>query len=670
MRRIILCLMLALGCTSMAAQNLLPLPQAVVLSDGTSQAQRLNLKFRHVKSADRKHLSLAARQLLPPVGSGTTQTVRLELEIDGRITSPEGYQLSVSPHLIILKAASGAGLFYGLQTLAQLRADDGSVACCSIQDAPRYGWRGLMLDISRHFFDKAFIEKQIDAMSHYKLNSLHLHLTDAAGWRLQIKRYPELTRKAAWRSAPDWKSWWQGDRQYREEGGSDAYGGYLTQQDARDIVTYARERYVNVVPEIEMPAHSEEVLATYPSLACEQAGPRVADFCPGNEATYEFLENVLTEVMDVFPSEYIHVGGDEAGMAEWKRCPRCQQLMRQEGMTDVKQLQGYLIRRIGRFLEKHGRKLVGWDEILSDTVPGNAIAMVWRDVSEARKAMGRGIPVVLSPGAYCYLDGYQDAPLTQPEAIGGYLPLDTVYSYCPPSGALVRGVQGNLWTEYVPTPQHAEYMLWPRALAIAELGWTQAGRKDATGFRQRALWHNERLQKQGYHVFDLRHEVGQRPESRHQIENDARGCRVSYNASPYSGSYPAAGAATLTDGRCGGWHYRDGRWQGFIGRGLDVTLDLDSVRDVDSVSLTFMQQQGPEIFLSSEVSLSLSNNGTDFEPAGVLTPDATEAAQSICYKTFDFATGKRARYVRVTAKPGKRGGWLFTDEVVVRTAAH
>lgn len=663
-------LLLLLACTGMLAdaQHLLPQPQTITYTTGHCAAGRLEVKFRHVPKSDRSRLTAALSRLLPETADARGRATRLLLAIEGRAEGAEGYALTVAPTDITLTASSGAGLYHGLQTLAQLRADDGSVACCHIADSPRYAWRGLMLDISRHFFGKSFIEKQIDAMARFKLNTLHLHLTDAAGWRLQIKHYPELTRKAAWRSAPGWKVWWQGSRQYREEGGPGAYGGYLTQQDARDIVDYARRHYINVVPEIEMPAHSEEVLAAYPQLACPQAPAGVADFCPGNEATYQFLENVLTEVMAVFPSEYIHVGGDEAGMAEWKRCPLCQQRMKEEGMTDVKQLQGYLIRRIGRFLQKHGRKLVGWDEILSDSVPANATAMVWRDVSEARKAMDRGVPVVLSPGAYCYLDGYQDAPLTQPEAIGGYLPLDTVYSYCPPVEPLVRGVQGNLWTEYVPTPQHAEYMLWPRAMAIAELGWTGSDRKDAAGFHRRALWQNEQLQKSGYHVFDLSHEVGQRPESRHPADNAARGCRVSYNSCPYSDSYPAAGAATLTDGRCGGWHYRDGRWQGFIGKGMDVTVDLDSMQQVDSVSLTFMQQQGPEIFLPSELTLSVSDDGATFLPLGVLKPAPDEAAQSICYKTFGFAVKKRVRYVRLQAKPGKSGGWLFTDEVVVKGA--
>ena len=665
MYRVIFCLLLLLGSMSAGAQSLLPKPQSVVWTGGECLAANMSVKYRHLPAADRRRLNDFVREVFPGVQEKSAQSVSLNLTIDPTVDGREGYTLTVTPQAIDIKAATGAGLFYGLQTLSELRSADGRIACCEIKDVPRYRWRGLMLDISRHFFDKAYIEKQIDAMARYKLNTLHLHLTDAAGWRLQIKRYPDLTRKAAWRSAPDWKSWWNGDRAYREEGDSDAFGGYLTQRDAREIVAYAKARYINVVPEIEMPAHSEEVLAAYPQLACAQVSSGAADFCPGNELTYKFLENVLTEVMKIFPSQYIHVGGDEAGMAAWPKCPLCQKRMREEGMTDVKQLQGYLIRRIGQFLERHGRKLVGWDEILSDSVPENAVAMVWRNVSEAQKAMQRGVPVVLSPGAYCYLDAYQDAPLTQPEAIGGYLPLERVYSYCPPDDSLVLGVQGNLWAEYVPTPQHSEYMLWPREMAIAELGWTKTNHKDYADFRKRALAQTDYLRQKGYNAFDLRTEKGERPESQRPAHNDALGCRVSYNGIVYSDSYPAAGDSTLTDGRLGGWHYSDGRWQGFIGKGMDVTVDLGSVKPVDSISMTFMQQTGPEIFLPSSVELSLSSNGTDFEPAGIVTPAPADSAKSDCYARFVWKPRKSARYVRVKARHGQHGGWLFTDEIVV-----
>ena len=663
------------------AQQLLPKVETYTQSEGYCKAVGWRVEYHHVNADDRQRLDAALPSGKVAGNDRKAKATPLVLSIEGKkkgagrlvaddtlgLRAAEGYRLTVTPRRVSIQAASGAGLYHGLQTLAQLRGEDGQIPCCTIDDAPRYAWRGLMVDLSRHFLGKEFVERQIDAMARYKMNTLHLHLTDAAGWRLQINRYPELTHKAAWRSAPDWKTWWNGDRQYRVEGDCDAFGGYLTQDDAREIVAYAKARYINVVPEIEMPAHSEEVLAAYPQLACPTAAKGAADFCPGNEATYQFLENVLTEVMEIFPSTYIHVGGDEAGMAEWPKCPLCQQRMREEGMTDVKQLQGYLIRRIGRFLARHGRKLVGWDEILTDSVPTNATAMVWRDVSEAQKAMRRGIPVVLSPGAYCYLDSYQDAPTTQPEAIGGYLPLSRVYGYCPPDGSLVRGLQGNLWTEYVPTPSHAEYMLWPRALAIAEIGWTRKTEKNFDDFRRRALWQTSLLQKDGYHTFDLSREYGNRAESLKPVENDAKGCVVDYNDAPYSNSYPAAGPATLTDGLRGGWHYSDGRWQGFIGKGMDVTVDLGRSCDIASVSLTFMQQMGPEVYLPAYVALSVSDDGKAFAPLDTLHCDAGEADKPICYKDFVWRPNRAARYVRLTAKSGKRDGWLFTDEIVVKT---
>ena len=358
-------------------------------------------------------------------GKGS-KSLTLEIAAVEGITSPEGYRLESTEDNVKVTALSGAGLFYGVQTILQLLDEKGTIPTGTITDEPQLEYRGLMLDVSRHFFGKEFVKKQIDAIAHFKMNRLHLHLTDAAGWRIEIKKYPRLTQFAAWRSKPLWKDWWFGDRLYAEEGSPEAHGGYYPQDDIRELVKYAADRYITIIPEIEMPAHSEEVLTAYPELSCTHEPYKQADFCVGNEKTYEFLENVLTEVMELFPSEYIHIGGDEAGKASWPNCPLCQKRMKEENLADVNELQSYLIQRIEKFVNSKGRQIIGWDEILDGGLAPNATVMSWRGTEGGLAAVNSGHKAVMTPGGYCYLDSYQDAPHTQPMAFGPYMPLQKV----------------------------------------------------------------------------------------------------------------------------------------------------------------------------------------------------------------------------------------------------
>ena len=390
---------------------------------------------------------------------------------------PEAYLLEITPQQILIKASDTKGFFYALQSIRQLlpaAIESGqpvknvvwSVPAVTIQDEPRFGFRGLLLDPVRCFIPKENVLRIIDCMAMLKINKLHFHLTDDNGWRIEIKKYPLLTEFAAWRTDANWKTWWNGGRKYLRFDEPGASGGYYTQDDIREIVEYARQHFITIIPEIEMPAHSEEVLAAYPQLSCAGEPYKNADFCIGNEETFTFLENVLTEVMALFPSEYIHIGGDEAGMAAWKTCPKCQKRMKDEHLSHVDELQSYLIHRIEKFLNDHGRRLLGWDEILKGGLAPNATVMSWRGEEGGITAVTSGHRAIMTPGGYCYLDSYQDAPYSQPEAIGGYLPLKKVYSYNPVSTSLsaeqaklVYGAQVNLFTEYVPTPEHVEYML-------------------------------------------------------------------------------------------------------------------------------------------------------------------------------------------------------------------
>ena len=594
-----------------------------------------------------------------------------------QLPSPESYTLSVTSQRIEIRATSGAGLFYGMQTLLQLMQPTStgsySVPSVEIEDTPRFAYRGLMLDVSRHFSTKEFIKKQIDALAYYKINRLHLHLTDAAGWRLEIKKYPLLTDFAAWRTDPTWKKWWNGGRKYLRYDEPGASGGYYTQDDIREILEYARQHYITVIPEIEMPSHSEEVLAAYPQLSCSGEPYKNSDFCVGNEETFTFLENVLTEVMELFPSEYIHVGGDEAGKSAWKTCPKCQKRMKDEHLANVDELQSYLIHRIEKFLNNHGRRLLGWDEILQGGIAPNATVMSWRGEEGGIAAVTSGHHAIMTPGAYCYLDSYQDAPSSQPEAIGGYLPLKKVYAYDPVPASLtaeqaklVYGVQGNLWVEYIPTPEHVEYMIYPRMLALAEVAWSAPERKSWPDFHTRALSAVADLQKKGYHPFDLSKEIGSRPESLQPVSHLALGKKVTYNSS-YSPHYPAQGNTALTDGIRGDWTYGDGSWQGFISDNrLDVTIDMEKETPIHSVTAAFMQVVGAEVFLPETVIISISDDGINFTE---LQKQHFEVSKEtpIRFTDISWQGEAKGRYVRYQAQAGSEfGGWIFTDEIIVK----
>jgi hexosaminidase len=415
--------------------------------------------------------------------------------------SDEAYQLKVTDKSINI-SGERSGVFYGIQSLLQLIHENGkelSVPAVTINDAPNFAYRGLMLDVGRHFFEVDEIKKILDVMASLKLNRFHWHLTDDQGWRLEIKKYPKLTAISAWRDSTiiggygDFKPFiYDGKRN----------GGFYTQDQAREIVKYAADRNIVVIPEIEMPGHSTAVLAAYPELGNGTGPYKVPGYWgvhytiynPG-EPTFKFLEDVLTEVMTIFPSKYIHIGGDEVPKDEWKKSPFAQQVIKGNHLKNEDELQSWFISRIEKFLNKNGRNLIGWDEILEGGLSPNATVMSWRGEQGGIDAAKQGHNVIMSPGGYMYIDHAQAKDrTTEPLTIGGFLPLDVVYNYSPRPTTLtpeqqkyILGVQANMWTEYVTTDNKLEYMLFPRVAALAEVGWTTPGNKDYKGFSEDRL---------------------------------------------------------------------------------------------------------------------------------------------------------------------------------------
>ena len=665
-----------------AEVQIIPQPQSSELSSGTYGLPRQAVFSTNLPEEDKKEFTeylQASPFALQPEAEGTQKSV-VSFTIIAPVSdqeSMESYQLSITGKGISVVAPSAAGLFYGFQSLLQLAEQEAdgtfSFPLIEIKDSPRFSYRGLHLDVSRHFRTKEFLKKQLDAMARYKLNRFHWHLTDGAGWRLEIKRYPELTEQAAYRPYPNWKAWWKGGRKYCTKDAPGADGGYYTQEDAREIVEYARQRHITVIPEIEMPGHSEEVLAVFPHLSCSGKPYVNSEVCIGNEDTFTFLQNVLLEVMEIFPSEYIHIGGDEANMDSWKKCPLCQKRMKQEGLADVKELQSYLIHRMEKFLNEHDRQLLGWDEILEGGLAPRATVMSWRGEEGGIKAAKAGHDVIMTPGGFCYLDSYQDAPTTQPEAIGGYLTLEKVYFYDPIPEVLtkegadyIQGVQANVWAEYITTAEHMEYMVYPRLLALAEVAWTQPDKKNWEHFHRCALKEVKWLQDNGYHPFDLSKEVGERPEAAIPVEHLGLMKTVKYT-SPYAPQYTAGGDSALVDGLRGGWTYGDKRWQGFLNTDMDITVDLGEMKEISSIAAEFMQLSGPYVWLPREVIISISEDGNTFTEQARLHTDVPTTEDRLVFRTYEWDGKVSARYVRYQAlSNGIEGGWLFTDEIVIK----
>jgi hexosaminidase len=431
--------------------------------------------------------------------------VKLSVSKNDRL-GDEGYTLSVSKKGISIQANTEAGLFYGIQTFIQLTPVTGTkIPFVEITDYPRFAYRGLHLDVSRHMFPVEFIKKYIDLMARHKFNRFHWHLTDDQGWRIEIKKYPNLQEVAAYRNETV-----IGHAGHSNTYDGKRYGGYYTQEEIKAVVQYAAARYVTIIPEIEMPGHAQAAIAAYPELGCRGDQVQTATtfgvfdpiFCAGRESTFTFLENVLSEVIDLFPGTYIHIGGDEAPKTRWKACPHCQKRIKDNALKDEHELQSYFISRIEKFVNGKGRQIIGWDEILEGGLAPNATVMSWRGEEGGIAAAKQKHDVIMTPGNWCYFDHYQDTSKTEPLAIGGLTPVREVYTYEPLPAQLaagetryILGAQANLWTEYILSSRQAEYMVYPRACALAEVVWSPKQGRDYLDFLQRMETHLQRLQK-------------------------------------------------------------------------------------------------------------------------------------------------------------------------------
>lgn len=531
--------------------EIIPAPNTLNVSKGEFLlSSRTNLVFdKELKPAVNYWQSITTSVFERNTGEANT----IKFVLDNAIKNSEAYDLVVNSKEITIKASSAKGAFYAVQTLIQLlpaefiekgyKSNGLKIRALTIKDKPRFSYRGMHLDVARHMYPVEFIKKYIDALAILKLNTFHWHLTEDQGWRIEIKKYPKLQEIAAYRNETLLGHY--SDQPHQFDGKK--YGGYYTQEEVKEVVAYAAERFVTVIPEIEMPGHSQAAIAAYPELGCTGEQVEVATkwgvfediYCTKDE-TFDFLEDVLDEVIALFPSEYIHIGGDEAPKIRWKRCEVCQAKIKSEGLKNEHELQNYFITRMEKYLNSKGKQIIGWDEILEGGLAPNATVMSWRGTNGAVEAAKSGHNVVMTPTSHCYFDYYQSDNDNEPIAIGGYLPLEKVYDFNPIPEELtadeakyVLGAQGNIWTEYMQTEDQVEYMAFPRVLAMSEVVWTQSENKNYKDFVSRVENFHKRLDvldiNYANHLYEINGEmISENNDSFYKLETLAEGKDIRY----------------------------------------------------------------------------------------------------------------------------------------------
>ncbi|MBI1770701.1 MAG: family 20 glycosylhydrolase [Bacteroidetes bacterium] len=717
------------------AQNIIPQPvnlsvgQGFFLIDGNT-ALKFDVGNKEMKDVvELFSASIGAISGIPLAAEGKSKTISFNL-IKNETLGKEGYELNVSPSAIAINANSSAGIFYAtqslLQTLPAVRTNAPlQIPCMILTDYPRFSWRGMHLDVSRHFFSPELIKEYIDLMAMYKMNIFHWHLVDDQGWRIEIKKYPKLTEVGAWRVDQTNINW--RERKTAKEGEIPSYGGFYTQDQIKEIVAYAQQRNITIVPEIEMPGHSAAAIASYPELSCSQK-PQLpltggdytnasANFCAGNDESFAFLQDVLSEVIALFPSAYVHIGGDEVEKGPWKKCERCQARIKSENLKNEEELQSYFIRRIEKFLIGKNRKMIGWDEILEGGLAPDATVMSWRGEAGGIEAAKMNHDVVMTPGVPCYFDHYQGDPATEPFAIGGFNTLKRVYDYEPVPKELnddqakyVLGAQANLWTEFVTTAEHVEYMVLPRMLALAEVIWSPKSTRDWTGFNYRIQSHFRSFEQKGLHYSKGNFKVDIKPVLKNaklqaslfteafngEIFYTIDGSAPTPSSKKYSSNinidssltikavavvdgkvmttkaaeqsfvihkafardvvylnqpskyYQADGPNSLTDGVRGTTSFGK-YWHAFNGQDMVATIDLGEKKKIHQISIGCLQSYHDWIFMPQRVKFEVSNDGKKFREIETVNNSMSVDTKNQTIK--DFASSFKARkvkFVRIT----------------------
>lgn len=739
-------LALAAACSSVqqsADYRVVPLPNEITPMEGKAFTldNRVKILYPEGDADMQRNAGFLAGYVLESTGktlaveAGATGSHAIVLRLGLQTENPEAYLLEVNEDQVTITGSSAAGVFYGIQTLRKSLpvAKDAQVVLppVRVNDAPRFAYRGMMLDVCRHFFSLDSVKRYIDMLALHNINRFHWHLTDDQGWRIEIKKYPQLTQIGSQR-----KETVIGRNSGKYDG--IPYGGYYTQEEAREIVAYAKDRYITVIPEFEMPGHMQGVLAAFPELGCTggpydvwtQWGVSEDVICAGNDKSLELIKDVLAELIEIFPSEYIHVGGDECPKTRWEKCPKCQAKIRQLGLKDDKEhtaeqrLQSYIITEAEKFLNAHGRKIIGWDEILEGGVAPNATVMAWRGAGEGVKAAKMRHDVIMVPTTYFYFDYYQTNILDEePLAIGGYVPIEKVYSFEPYQKELtaeenkhIIGLQANLWTEYITSFRHVEYMVLPRMAALSEIQWTQPQFKDYGDFLERMPKMFDIYDIYGYnyarHLFDVKANflpdtvagtltVTLSTLDGANIHYTLDGTKPSANSPKYTGlltlkencTFKAAairpagssrvytaeinlnkaslkpiallqplkapyifnGALNLVDGLTGDANYKTGRWIAFYGNDMEAVIDFKQPTEISSVEIHTCVEKGDWVFDARGFSVAVSDDGKNFTAvASEDYPVATpDSPNGVLAHKLTFEP-RNARYLKVVALSERR----------------
>ena len=739
---------LALACASCTAEKeanyqVIPLPQEVSLTQENPFKLNENVLIAYPENnallqRNAEFLSEYIQQATnyapktKAIAAGEQVKNAIVLGLDPSIANKEGYVLTTTPEGISINGQTENGVFYGIQTIrksipAEAKEATILIPAGEIKDEPRFSYRGMHLDVGRHFFPKEFMKKYIDLLALHNMNTFHWHLTDDQGWRIEIKKYPKLTEIGSQRSRTV-------IGRNTQEYDNTPYGGFFTQEEAKEIVKYAQERYITVIPEVDLPGHMLAALAAYPEMGCTggpyEVCPRWGIFedvlCIGNDQTMQFLEDVMNEIIEIFPSKYVHIGGDEAPRTRWEKCPKCQARIKTEGLkadknhTAEDRLQSYCMTRIEEFLNSKGRQIIGWDEILEGDVAPNATVMSWRGMEGGIKAAQLGHDVIMTPTSFCYFDYYQTADTKdEPLGIGGYVPIEKVYSLEPVPAVLteeqskhILGAQANLWTEYIHSSEHVEYMVLPRMAALAEVQWTQPEKKDFKDFTKRLARLMKFYQRDGFnyakHVFDLKVDftpdvtkkavvvtlstiddapiyytldgtepttaslkytepvsitetadfqaVVIRPEGKSKVVNK----KISFNKATYcpieltfqpSEKYKFGGAITLVDGMKGNDSYATGAWLGFVGGNVEAIIDLGQESEIKQVATNAIVDMSAWIMGSTGLVVSISDDNKEFREVAAKDIPAETNIDKKGVENYEITFDPvKARYVKVVIK--------------------